>query len=151
MKGILLTSLCATLLLLFAVGCKGNKKEAASATGKTSKEAVHVTLFDKSLPEIKKYVNGKWELVSGQNAREFSEFENTFIEFNNDKYVWTEDGNPEPGDLNWRKEATGAGYDAYLMDAFLAEYPSYPVAINGDTLLIQDCTETAYRYRLVRR
>lgn len=109
------------------------------------------TLFDKSLPEIKKYINGEWELVSGRNSRELCEYENTFIEFDDDKYVWIEDEKEEPGDLNWRKTETGAGYEAYLMDVFYAEHPAYPLALNGDTLYIQDCSETAYKYTLVRK
>lgn len=103
------------------------------------------------MPEIKELVEGKWELVSGQNTTQLCEFENTFIQFNGDKYVWIEEGKDEPGDLNWRKADTGAGYEAYLMDVFLETSPSYPLAIKGDTLFIQDCTETAYKYTLVRR
>lgn len=146
MRKIIVPCLC---LLLSATACK--EKKAKEAVSQETAVAVSTTLFDKSLPEIKKHVDGKWELVSGQNARELNEFENTFIEFDGDNYVWTEDGQAEKGALNWRKEATGAGYDAYLMDVFYAEYPAYPVSVKGDTLLIQDCTETAYRYKLVRR
>lgn len=64
---------------------------------KKDAESVNVTLFDKDLPEIKTLVNGEWELVSGKNAREFCEYENTFIKFADDQYVWTEDGKAEPG------------------------------------------------------
>lgn len=130
------------LCLIGINSCKG-KSESGSK--------VQATLFDKSLPEIKELVDGKWELVSGQNATQLCEFENTFIQFSGDKYVWTEEGKDEPGDLNWRKADTGAGYEAYLMDVFLETSPSYPLAIKGDTLFIQDCTETAYKYTLVRR
>ena len=97
-------------VLLFGTACQGNKKKGV--------ENVNVTLFDKELPEIKVLVNGDWELVSGKNAREFCEYENTFIKFADDQYVWTEDGKAEPGVLNWRKADTGAGYEAYLMDVF---------------------------------
>lgn len=110
-----------------------------------------VTLYDKSLSEIKQKVNGEWELVSGKNAREIGEFENTFITFDNDKYIWTENGVSEPGELNWRKESTGMGYDAYMMDVFYSSRPSFPIAINGDTLYIQDCSETGYKYTLVKK
>lgn len=137
------------LCLAGTSSCKGQSKQ---KEGKFEAQAsVNITLYDKTLPEIKELVNGKWELVSGQNTRETCEFENTFIRFNGDKYVWTEDNKDEPGDLNWRKSETGAGYDAYLMDVFYATNPSYPLAISGDTLFIQDCTETAYKYTLVRR
>lgn len=137
------------LCLTVTSGCKSksDQKEAKQE----AQSSVNITLYDKTLPEIKELVNGKWELVSGQNARETCEFENTFIQFNGDKYVWTEDGKDEPGDLNWRKSDSDAGYDAYLMDVFYATNPSYPLAIKGDTLLIQDCTETGYKYTLVRR
>ena len=133
--------------------CKGKSEQSGEPVAeKTETRAkVEATLFDKSLPEIKELVDGKWELVSGQNAGQLCEFENTFITFNGDKYIWSEDGKDEPGDLNWRKADTGAGYEAYLMDAFYATNPSYPLAISGDTLFIQDCTETAYKYMLVRR
>lgn len=90
-------------------------------------------------------------MVSGQNAGQLCEFENTFIVFDGDKYIWSEDGKDEPGDLNWRKADTGVGYEAYLMDVFYATNPAYPLSINGDTLFIQDCTETGYKYTLVRR
>ena len=98
------------VVLLFGTACQSNKKKDA--------ESANVTLFDKDLPEIKTLVNGEWELVSGKNAREFCEYENTFIKFADDQYVWTEDGKAEPGALNWRKADTGAGYEAYLMDVF---------------------------------
>lgn len=111
----------------------------------------HCTLFDKSLPEIKEYIKGEWKLVSGKNVREVCEYDNTFIQFDGDEYVWTEDDTDEPGDLNWRKIETGAGYDAYVMDVFYAEHPAYPLAISGDTLYIQDCSETGYKYTLVRK
>ncbi|MDR1980467.1 MAG: hypothetical protein LBQ39_02445 [Tannerellaceae bacterium] len=136
--------LCCTLLL---AGCKRGKQPADQMT----KEPVSTTLFDKPLSEIKELVDGKWELVSGQNDSEFNEFENTFILFDGDRYAWIEDGQEEKGDLNWRKADTGAGYEAYLTDVFYEAFPSYPVAIKGDTLYIQDCTVTAYRYTLVRR
>lgn len=87
------------VVLLFGTACQSNKKKDA--------ESVNVTLFDKDLPEIKTLVNGEWELVSGKNAREFCEYENTFIKFADDQYVWTEDGKAEPGALNWRKADRG--------------------------------------------
>lgn len=130
-------------ILLLGTACRGN--------GKNGEESVKVTLFDKELPEIKAQVDGKWELISGRNAREFCEYENTFIEFDGDRYVWTEDGKAEPGALNWRKADTGAGYEAYLMDVFYETNPAYPVCIKGDTLILQDCSETGYKYTLVRK
>lgn len=138
------------LCLIGTSSCKGKSGQKDSKESEI-RTTVQTTLFDKSLPEIKELVEGKWELVSGQNTTQLCEFENTFIQFNGDKYVWTEEGKDEPGDLNWRKANTGAGYEAYLMDVFLETSPSYPLAIKGDTLFIQDCTETAYKYTLVRR
>lgn len=138
------------LCLIGTSSCKGKSGQKDSKESEI-RTTVQTTLFDKSLPEIKELVDGKWELVSGQNTTQLCEFENTFIQFNGDKYVWTEEGKDEPGDLNWRKADTGAGYEAYLMDVFLETSPSYPLAIKGDTLFIQDCTETAYKYTLVRR
>ena len=138
------------LCLIGTSSCKGKSGQKDRKASET-RTTVQTTLFDKSLPEIKELVEGKWELVSGQNTTQLCEFENTFIQFNGDKYVWTEEGKDEPGDLNWRKADTGAGYEAYLMDVFLETSPSYPLAIKGDTLFIQDCTETAYKYTLVRR
>jgi hypothetical protein len=144
MKRIILAVTGIVACLLVAGGCNEKKQQAQT-------ERIEATLFDKPLGEIKQYINGEWELVSGQNARETNEFENTFIVFDNDRYVWTEDGKVEPGKLNWRKAETGAGYEAWLMDVFYAEYPAYPLAIKGDTLYIQDCTATAYKYTLVRK
>ena len=138
------------LCLIGTSSCNGKSGQKDRKESET-RTTVQTTLFDKSLPEIKELVEGKWELVSGQNTTQLCEFENTFIQFNGDKYVWTEEGKDEPGDLNWRKADTGAGYEAYLMDVFLETSPSYPLAIKGDTLFIQDCTETAYKYTLVRR
>ena len=113
---------------------------------------VVVLLFGTACQSNKKtLVNGEWELVSGKNAREFCEYENTFIKFADDQYVWTEDGKAEPGALNWRKADTGAGYEAYLMDVFYETNPAYPVSIKGDTLILQDCSETGYKYTLVRK
>ena len=109
------------VVLLFGTACQSNKKKDA--------ESVNVTLFDK----------------------EFCEYENTFIKFADDQYVWTEDGKAEPGALNWRKADTGAGYEAYLMDVFYETNPAYPVSIKGDTLILQDCSETGYKYTLVRK
>lgn len=137
-----------TIVPLLFAGCQG--KQSAQEAGKEQAKAP-INLYDKTLPEIKKLVNGKWELVSSKNAREFGEYENTFITFNDDDYIWSEEGKDEPGKLNWRKADTGAGYEAYLMDVFLETNPSYPMALNGDTLIIQDCSETAYLYKLVRR
>jgi hypothetical protein len=113
-------------------------------------QLVNTSLLDKSLPEIKDLVKGKWELVSGKNNSQLCEFENTYIEFDGDNYIWIEDGKSEPGKLNWRKSDTGAGYEAFLMDAFYETNPAYPVYIKGDTLAIQDCTKTAYLYTLVK-
>ena len=130
-------------ILLFGFAYHSSRKQQAEKT--------NITLYDKELPEIKAQVDGKWELVSGQNAREFCEYENTFIEFAGDRYVWTEDGKAEPGVLNWRKADTGAGYEAYPMDVFYETNPAYPVFIKGDTLILQDCSETGYKYTLVRK
>lgn len=144
---LVLVIMVATLPFLF-VNCKG-KSDVNSSVQNTAK--MKITLFDKTLPEIKELVNGKWELVSGKNARETCEYENTFIKFDGDTYVWIEDGKEEPGDLNWRKADTGVGYESYLMDAFYATNPAYPLAINGDTLQLQDCSETGYLYTLVKK
>ena len=130
-------------IFLFGIAYHSSRKQQAEKT--------NITLYDKELPEIKAQVDGKWELVSGKNAREFCEYENTFIEFDGDRYVWTEDGKAEPGALNWRKADTGAGYEAYLMDVFYETNPAYPVCIKGDTLILQDCSETGYKYTLVRK
>lgn len=130
-------------VFLFGIAYHSSRKQQAEKT--------NITLYDKELPEIKAQVDGKWELVSGKNAREFCEYENTFIEFDGDRYVWTEDGKVEPGALNWRKADTGAGYEAYLMDVFYETNPAYPVCIKGDTLILQDCSETGYKYTLVRK
>ena len=112
------------VVLLFGTACQSNKKKDA--------ESANVTLFDKDLPEIKTLVNGEWELVSGKNAREFCEYENTFIKFADDQYVWTEDGKAEPGALNWRKADTGAGYEAYLSST----RPTLPIlCLSKETLL----------------
>lgn len=129
---------------IVGVACKSDKQ-------KEEKEQVRTTLFDKSLPELKALVDGRWELVSGKNATEEGEFENTFITFNGDKYIWTEEGKDEPGELNWRKGPAGSGYDAWLMDVFYAERPAYPLAISGDTLYIQDISATGYKYTLIRK
>lgn len=142
MKSLVILLLCMLSISCVTAGCKSDKSQQVS---------VKDTLYDKSLDEIKQYVKGKWELVSGQNASEICEFENTFITFSGDNYTWTEEGESEKGELNWRKAPTGIGYDAYLMDVFYAEHPSFPLAINKDTLYIQDCTETAYKYTLIRR
>lgn len=146
------------LFIIVAIGscliCLNSCKGKPGQEGKQKNEkasTIEATLFDKPLPEIKKLINGRWELLSGQNPSQLCEFENTFIVFNDDKYIWSEDGNDEPGDLNWRKADTGLGYESYLMDVFYATNPSYPLSINGDTLFIQDCSETKYKYTLVRR
>jgi len=131
-------------LLCSIMGCKSQEKP--SETRNTDE-----TLIGKSLPEIKQLVNGKWELISNQNERETGEFENTFITFDGDDYIWTENGDSEKGKLNWRKAPAEIGYDAYLMDVFYEDFPSFPLSVKGDTLYIQDCTETNYKYTLIRR
>ena len=35
--------------------------------------------------------------------------------------------------------------EAYLMDVFYETNPAYPVSIKGDTLILQDCSETGYK------
>lgn len=142
-----------SLCLVGISSCKGksDQKGESKSTKAATQTELRTTLFDKSLPEIKKLVNGKWELLSGQNPSQLCEFENTFIIFNDDKYIWSEDGNDEPGDLNWRKADTGLGYESYMMDVFYATNPAFPLSINGDTLFIQDCSETKYKYTLVKR
>ena len=140
MKVWLLLLVC---ILPLGTACQDNKKK------ETTK--ANLSLIEKDLPEIKQLVNGKWELVSGKNAREFCEYENTFITFDGDRYVWTEDGKAEPGALNWRKADTGLGYEAYLMDVFYETNPAFPLSIKGATLFLQDCSETGYKYTLVRK
>lgn len=139
-----------TGLMFAGIGCQNKSSQAAQA-----QEVVEVqdTLYNKTLPEIKKQVNGKWELVSGENKEQFCEYENTVIVFDDDKYIWIEDGKEEPGDLNWRKEDTKFGHTTYLMDVFYSTNPAYPLAISGnrDTLYLQDCSKTEYKYKLIRK
>ena len=116
MKVWLLLLVC---ILPLGTACQDNKKK------ETTK--ANLSLIEKDLPEIKQLVNGKWELVSGKNAREFCEY------------------------LNWRKADTGLGYEAYLMDVFYETNPAFPLSIKGDTLFLQDCSETGYKYTLVRK
>ncbi len=144
MKKLLLISILAITCMFTAIS--NGKQLNVYETHQTE-----VTLQDKPLSEIKKLINGRWELVTGQNSRELNEFEKTFIEFKGDDYVWIEDGVAEKGKLNWRKAPAGNGNEVYIMDAFYAEFPSYPISVKGDTLFIQDCTATAYKYTLVRK
>lgn len=141
------------LLPLLLVGCLPLGMACQQQNKPKTEETVatEITLFDKDLPEIKKLIDGKWELVSGKNTREFCEYENTFIEFDGDKYVWTEDEKPEPGLLNWRKADTGVGYESFLMDVFFETNPAYPLSMHGDTLFLQDCSQTGYKYTLLKR
>lgn len=141
------------LLPLLLVGCLPLGMACQQQNKPKTEEAVaaEITLLDKDLPEIKKLIDGKWELVSGKNAREFCEYENTFIEFDGDKYVWIEDEKPELGLLNWRKADTGVGYESFLMDVFFETNPAYPLSMHGDTLFLQDCSQTGYKYTLVKR
>lgn len=141
------------LLPLLLVGCLPLGMACQQQSKQKTEETVaaEINLFDKDLSEIKKLIDGKWELVSGKNAREFCEYENTFIEFDGDKYVWTEDEKPEPGLLNWRKADTGVGYESFLMDVFFETNPAYPLSMHGDTLFLQDCSQTGYKYTLVKR
>ncbi len=37
------------------------------------------------------------------------------------------------------------------MDVFYETNPAYPVSIKGDTLILQDCSKTGYKYTLVRK
>ncbi|MCD7976148.1 MAG: hypothetical protein LUG51_02950 [Tannerellaceae bacterium] len=114
-------------------------------------QANPVKLYGIPLSEVKKQVNGRWELVSAQNFEEELEYEGTYITFAGDNYIWTDAGESEEGALNWRKEDSGEGYEAWLMDVFYEENPSYPLEIEGDTLYIQDFTESGYKYLLIRR
>lgn len=136
-------SLLLISILLLGTACQGSKQK--------EEVKVKTTLADKELPEIKKLVDGEWELISGKNARELCEYENTFIKFDGDQYVWTEDSKAEPGALNWRKADTGLGYEAYLMDVFYETNPAFPLSVQGDTLILQDCSATGYTYTLVRK
>ncbi len=149
MKQLISITILVNLLLSFS-SCKQGQQQKENTSKQETKTEVNTTLYDKSLSEIKQLINGKWELVKSKNVSEENEFENTFILFDNDRYVWTEDGESEEGKMNWRKTDTGNGYESYLMDVFYEEYPSYPLAIKGNTLTIQDCSETAYKYTLVR-
>lgn len=146
--GIILTG-----LLMVTVMCQPKPKTDTTKAQETKAVSSEkgILLYNKSLPEIKQLINGKWELVSSQNSRESGEYENTFIQFNDDKYIWTEDGKDEPGNLNWRAETTPKGQQIYLMDVFYETNPAYPLELRGDTLFIQDYTETAYKYTLVRK
>ena len=140
-----------SLLICLSFSCVSCQMKPEDKTNSDkAKQLVNTSLLDKSLPEIKDLVKGKWELISGKNNSQLCEFENTYIEFDGDNYIWIEDGKSEPGKLNWRKSDTGAGYEAFLMDAFYETNPAYPVYIKGDTLAIQDCTKTAYLYTLVK-
>lgn len=141
------------LLPLLLVGCLplGMACQQQNKPKTEENVAAEINLFDKDLSEIKKLIDGKWELVSGKNAREFCEYENTFIEFDGDKYVWIEDEKPEPGLLNWRKADTGVGYESFLMDVFFETNPAYPLSMHGDTLFLQDCSQTGYKYTLLKR
>ncbi len=143
-----------TCLFLFVlvIACNlGNKQAPVEQAPVSPGEPVRVTLFDKTLPEIKDLINGNWQLVSGETATYSVEFDDTFIEFNDDEYVWTDEDGTEAGRLNWRQAPTGHGYDAFFTDVFYEENPTFPLAIHGDTLLIQDISEHLYLYRLVRR
>lgn len=124
------------LCLIGTSSCKGKSGQKDSKESET-RTTVQTTLFDKSLPEIKELVEGKWELVSGQNTTQLCEFENTFIQFNGDKYVWTEEGKDEPGDLNWRKARYGSGLrslsdgcvfrnESFLSVSYQRRYTIYP-------------------------
>lgn len=147
-KRVLVTALLA--LLIIGTACNNKTKE-QSATSISVAPSVKITLYDKTLPEIKKYVDGEWILTQGKNSREVCEYENIIITLNDDEYIWTEDGKSEPGKLNWRKADTGGGYESFLMDLFYATHPAYPLYINGDTLYIQDCSATAYKYMLLKK
>ena len=109
-----------------------------------------MTLYDKDLTEIKQQLNGEWQLLGGVGPVQSCEYDDTFIVFDDDRYEWIEEDTREPGEMNWRKEKTCNGYESYMMDVFYSDLPAYPLALRGDTLLLQDCSPTLYRYTLVR-
>ena len=43
------------------------------------------------------------------------------------------------------------GFPRHLMANMNETNPAYPVSIKGDTLILQDCSETGYKYTLVRK
>ncbi len=134
---------------MWALVCSCNQGKPKEAEAEIAQVVAPITLIDKSLPEVKQLVDGRWALLMGKNATQECEFENTFITFNGDKYIWTEDGVDEPGDLNWRNAADGT--TAWLMDVFYTTHPSYPLELRGDTLYIKDVSETNYLYTLIRK
>lgn len=131
------------VVLLFGTACQSNKKKDA--------ESVNVTLFDKDLPEIKTLVNGEWELVSGKNAVSSANMRILSSSLQTTNMSGRRTGKAEPGGFELAQSGYGAGYEAYLMDVFYETNPAYPVSIKGDTLILQDCSETGYKYTLVRK
>ncbi|MCC8154240.1 MAG: hypothetical protein LIP01_08540 [Tannerellaceae bacterium] len=108
-------------------------------------------LYNQSLNEVKKRINGKWQLVSGETETIYFEFDDTLLNSKMMSMSGRMKMGTEGGNLNWRKQDTTGGEQVFLMDVFYDENPSYPFAIKGDTLYIQDATENAFLYKLVKR
>ncbi len=139
-----------SFILFCLTGCRNKVKDLSAIIPVPQRLESNVALFDKELNALKELLNGKWQLVSGENSSVYFEFDETFIVFNGDRYIWMEEGEMEEGVLNWRREATGSGYDSFFTDVFYEDNPTFPLAIVNDTLIIQDISPNLYIYKLVR-
>ena len=65
MKGVksIFIMVVVSFCLIGTSGCKGKSGQGGASDKIESQTTLRATLFDKSLPEIKEFVDGKWELI----------------------------------------------------------------------------------------
>ncbi len=111
-----------------------------------------IRLYDRQLSDVKRYLSGKWELVSinDEKTGKKAPVENIFWEFGKDGCYQLSDpvsGGTINGCEEWIKKTTFKGYDA----PFIGNQDFWIDRIHNDILFVYKNSDDGYTYNLVRR
>lgn len=113
---------------------------------------INMTLHDKPLDTIKRYITGRWQLISsggGFSGKDHKDYTNTFVSFTPTTMVQTENGvKTIDGPITWEKvQNINTGSESYMITS--------PVMwkfnrLKNDSLTANDNVYDGYSFLLIR-
>lgn len=138
---------CFVLIICFCFACKKNVAR------------LNIVLYDKPLPTIRQYIQGKWQLIYGKggiSATNIQYYHNIWWEFNDDRIKILGDGLiyvDTTVQWNYDLGTYTNGDSTFLMKFYNNQYvPSVYVTdrIYNDTLILHDNSSDAVFYHFIK-
>lgn len=128
------------------------KRNIESPTPVPNSSGISMTLHDKPLDTVKRYITGRWQLISaggGFSGKDHKDYTNTFVSFTPTTMVQTENGAKTiDASITWEKvKNINTGGESYMITSPVSwKFNS----LRHDSLVANDNVYDGYSFLLIR-